>query len=271
MDRYAVLGFPVGHSMSPFIHLQFAEQTAQQLSYEALEVKPEAFDKAITDFFQSGGKGVNCTVPLKELAFEKADQLTERSKFSGAVNTLKLMQDGSLLGDNTDGIGLITDLLENLSLSLQGKRILVLGAGGAARGILGPLLEANPSELWLANRTIAKAQRLAKIFSSKGHVRISNYEELAGERFDLVINATSSSLSGSVPPLPKSILSKNAVCYDLAYSQQTTAFTAWGKEQGAALSVDGLGMLVEQAAQAFYIWRGVMPETKKVLNKIRRG
>lgn len=269
MDRYAVLGFPIGHSMSPFIHLQFAEQTDQQLSYEALEVKPEAFDKAIAGFFQSGGKGVNCTVPLKELAFEIADQLTERAQFSGAVNTLKLMPDGSLLGDNTDGIGLITDLRENLRLSLRGKRILVLGAGGAARGILGPLLEAAPSELWLANRTVEKAQALARLFSSKGRVQVSSYEALAGESFDLIINATSMSLSGSLPPLPESILSDGAVCYDLAYSQETTAFTAWGKEQGAALSVDGLGMLVEQAAQAFYIWRGVMPETKKLLSKIR--
>lgn len=270
MDRYAVLGFPVGHSISPFIHLQFAKQTAQQLSYEALEVKPEAFDEVIVDFFQSAGKGVNCTVPLKELAFEKADQLTARAQFSGAVNTLKLMQDGSLLGDNTDGIGLITDLRENLGLSLQGKRILVLGAGGAARGILGPLLEATPSELWLANRTVEKAQALARVFLSKGRVQACGYEALAGESFDLIINATSMSLSGSLPPLPKNILSSGAVCYDLAYSKQTTAFTAWGKKEGAALSVDGLGMLVEQAAQAFYIWRGVMPETKKLLNKLRR-
>jgi shikimate dehydrogenase len=268
LDRYAVMGFPISHSLSPVIHQQFAEQTGQKISYEAIEVRPESFDQAVEEFFHAGGQGINCTVPLKELAFKKADQLTERAKFSGAVNTLKRMEDGSLLGDNTDGIGLMTDLCKNLGLSLAGKRILVLGAGGATRGILGPLLEARPECLFLANRTIEKAQKLKAVFAPLGALDVSTYEDLLGNKFDLIINATSASLSGDVPPLPNGILAKQAVCYDLAYSKKPTAFTVWGKEKGAVLSVGGLGMLIEQAAQAFYIWRSVRPDTKPVVNKI---
>jgi len=270
MDKYAVVGFPIGHSMSPSIHRQFAKKTGQELSYSAIEVRPENFDQALSDFFQSSGRGLNCTVPLKELAFAKADQLTERAKFSGAVNTLKLMPDGSLLGDNTDGVGLLTDLSENLGLSLKGMRILVLGAGGAARGILGPLLEARPSELYLANRTVAKAQLMEELFSPIGCIHACAYESLPGQQFDLLINATSASLSGDLPPLADNLLAKGAVCYDLAYSKQPTAFMKWGKQQGAALSVDGLGMLVEQAAHAFYLWRGLMPNSKEVLSQLKQ-
>lgn len=269
MDRYAVLGFPIGHSKSPVIHMQFAEQTNQQISYEALEVPPEAFEETIQQFFEQGGKGVNCTVPLKELAFERADKLTERAKFSGAVNTLKLMDDGELLGDNTDGVGLVTDLHDNLGLSLQGKRILVLGAGGAARGILGPLLNAKPSELWLANRTISKAQTMEALFAPIGLVHASSYADLEGQQFDLIINATSASLSGDLPPLADGLLSSKGICYDLAYSQQRTAFVLWGEREGAVLSTDGLGMLVEQAAHAFNLWRGVMPETSAIRASLR--
>ena len=269
MDKYAVVGFPIGHSMSPAIHAQFAAQTEQDLSYSAIEVKPAVFDQALSDFFQSNGQGLNCTVPLKELAFEKADQLTERAQFSGAVNTLKLMEDGSLLGDNTDGIGLLTDLTDNLGLSLLNKRVLVLGAGGAARGILGPLLEAKPSMLYLANRTVAKAELMEQLFSPIGRIHACSYEGLAGKQFDLVINATSASLSGQLPPLADKLLASGAVCYDLAYSKKPTAFIEWANIQGAALSVDGLGMLVEQAAHAFYLWRGVMPDTELMLQQIR--
>ena len=238
MDKYAVVGFPIGHSLSPSIHSQFAAQTGQQLSYSAIEVKPENFDQALSDFFQSGGLGLNCTVPLKELAFAKADQLTERAKFSGAVNTLKRMPDGSLLGDNTDGVGLLTDLTENLGLSIKGKRVLVLGAGGAARGILGPLLEAGPAELYLANRTVEKAQLMEELFASIGCIHACAYESLLGQQFDLVINATSASLSGDLPPLADNLLAKDAVCYDLAYSKEPTAFMKWGNQHRAGLSVD---------------------------------
>jgi len=271
MDQYAVVGFPIGHSMSPSIHQTFAQQTGQSLSYCAIEVKPERFDQALADFFQSGGKGLNCTVPLKELAFEKADQLTERAKFSGAVNTLKQLPDGSLLGDNTDGVGLLTDLSENLGLSLKGMRILVVGAGGAARGILGPLLESGPSELYLANRTVAKAQLMEELFAPIGQIHACEYAALAGKQFDLLINATSASLSGELPPLMDTLLAKGAVCYDLAYSKQPTAFMQWAEAKGAALSVDGLGMLVEQAAHAFNLWRGIMPDSKKVLSELKQG
>jgi len=269
MDNYAVMGFPIGHSMSPRIHRQFAEQTGQALSYTALEVKPDHFDRALAEFFETGGKGLNCTVPLKELAFARADQLSERAKFSGAVNTLKLLQDGSLLGDNTDGVGLLTDLVDNLGLNLTGGRILVLGAGGAARGILGPLLEAGPAELYLANRTVAKAHLMEDLFAPVGRIHASSYESLAGRQFDLIINATSASLSGDLPPLADGLLADSGVCYDLAYSQQPTAFIQWGQRQGASLSVDGVGMLVEQAAHAFQLWRGVMPDSQAMLSQLK--
>lgn len=269
MDRYAVLGFPIGHSLSPAIHQQFAEQTGQTLSYEALETAPEVFDETLVDFFGNGGNGVNCTVPLKELAYEKVDQLTERAKFSGAVNSIKRLEDGSLLGDNTDGIGLVTDLCENLGLSLEGKRILVLGAGGASRGVLGPLLESGPSELWLANRTVAKAQAMEALFAPIGPIHAASYDEIAGQQFDLIINATSASLTGDLPPLADGLLSSKGICYDLAYSKEPTAFVLWGEREGAVLSTDGLGMLVEQAAHAFNLWRDVMPKTASIRANLR--
>ena len=255
--------------MSPAIHKQFAEQTQQTLSYEAIEVRSEVFDKTIADFFEAGGKGVNCTVPLKELAFNKADALTQRAEISGAVNTLKCEKDGSLLGDNTDGVGLITDLTQNLGLTLKGKRVLVLGAGGAARGILGPLLDSQPSELWLANRTVSKAKLMQNVFEPLGLIHPSSYKNLTGEQFDLVINATSASLTGELPDIPSGILSPKSVCYDLAYSKEPTAFTLWGEKEGAVLSIDGLGMLVEQAAHAFNLWRGVMPDTSSLRARLR--
>ena len=269
MDRYAVLGYPIGHSKSPIIHQQFAKQTKQTLSYEAIEVKPEVFSTTLDDFFNAGGKGVNCTVPLKELAYEKVDQLTERAQFSGAVNTVKLMDDGTLLGDNTDGVGLLTDLCVNLGLSLAGKRVLVLGAGGAARGILGPLLGANPSALFLANRTVSKAEAMETLFASFGRITPTSYEKLTGYQFDLIINATSASLSNALPAINSGLLAADGVCYDLAYSEQPTAFVRWGLREGAHLSVDGRGMLVEQAAHAFKLWRGVMPDTTQVLENLK--
>jgi shikimate dehydrogenase len=269
MDRYAVFGFPIGHSKSPLIHQQFAEQTNQELSYSAIEVKPEVFDETLASFFKEGGKGLNCTVPLKELAYAKVDELTERAKFSGAVNTIKRMDDGSLLGDNTDGVGLLSDLCENLGLELANKRILVLGAGGASRGILGPLLNAKPAELYLANRTVSKAQAMESLFAPLGKIAASSYEDLAGKQFDLIINATSASLTGELPPLAAGLLAPKGICYDLAYSQEPTAFVKWGKQHGASLSVDGLGMLAEQAAHAFNLWREVMPETSVVRDKLR--
>lgn len=269
IDQYAVFGFPIGHSKSPLIHAQFAEQTEQLLNYQAIEVPPEAFDQAITEFFKTNGKGLNCTVPLKELAFEKVDKLTERAQFSGAVNTIKLMEDGFLLGDNTDGVGLLSDLCENLGLTLKGKHLLVLGAGGASRGILGPLLESKPSVLQLANRTVSKAQAMVELFKDIGCIEASSYDGLEGLQFDVIINATSASLTGELPPLAEGLLATGGVCYDLTYSNEPTAFVLWGREQGATLSIDGLGMLAEQAAHAFKLWRGVMPKTQRVRALLR--
>jgi shikimate dehydrogenase len=271
IDEYAVFGYPINHSLSPYIHAAFAKQTGQSINYQAIEVKPENFTQAVKDFFNSGGKGINCTVPLKEMAFDEVDVLSERAKFSGAVNTIKLMENGDLFGDNTDGFGLLKDLTDNLELSLAGKRILVLGAGGAARGILGPLLNSAPSSLCLVNRTKAKAQTLKNIFEPMGEIKVSTFNNLAGSAFDLIINATSASLSANLPPLPSQILAEGGVCYDLAYSKEATAFMTWGLKEGAVTSVDGLGMLVEQAAQAFYVWRNVMPDTINVRRELAKN
>lgn len=268
IDEYAVFGYPINHSLSPFIHSSFAKQTGQCINYQAVEVKPESFTEVVKDFFNSGGKGINCTVPLKEMAFNEVDVLSDRAKFSGAVNTIKLMENGGLFGDNTDGIGLLKDLRDNLGLSLAGKRILVIGAGGAARGILGPLLTSAPSSLCLVNRTQSKAQTLKDIFESIGEIKVTTFNNLAGSTFDLIINATSASLNADLPPLPSQILAEGGVCYDLAYSKEATAFMKWGLKEGAATSVDGLGMLVEQAAQAFYVWRNIMPDTINVRREL---
>lgn len=273
-DRYAVLGHPIKHSKSPRIHQIFAEQTGQNLSYSAQEVMPEHFQDAVTEFFAQGGKGLNCTVPLKELAWAFASQKTPRAQLSKAVNTLKLEQDGSILGDNTDGVGLVTDLTLNHGIALADKRVLILGAGGASRGIIGPLLEQKPQSLLIANRTIDKALGLAEEFQTITPVAGCGFAELAGQQFDLILNATSASLSSELPPLPPALLAENGVCYDLAYGNEPTPFVRWGRDQHAIKSLDGLGMLVEQAAEAFFIWRGVRPETQAVialLNSERTG
>lgn len=268
MDRYAVFGQPVGHSKSPLIHRLFSEQTGQQLFYDKQEVGPEQFEQAVEDFFSSNGKGLNCTVPLKELAWQRADSRSERAEMSGAVNTLKLMADGTLFGDNTDGVGLVNDLTNNLAVELKGKRILLLGAGGAARGVLGALLDCAPACLVIANRTVERAEKLASLFKPKGAVEALGFESLEKRQFDLVLNATAASLSGDLPPLPDSLLAKGAICYDLAYGSEKTPFVCWGEQHGAARSLDGIGMLVEQAAEAFVIWRGVRPETAPVIAEL---
>ena len=266
IDRYAVLGQPIAHSKSPRIHQLFAEQTGECLQYSALEVPAEQFTDVATSFFANGGKGLNCTVPLKELAWAYAECKTERAQLAKAVNTLALQQDGSILGDNTDGIGLVTDLKQNHDIALAGIRILILGAGGASRGIILPLLEEAPVSIVIANRTLAKAQQLASEFVVKGKVSAFGFEDLNGQSFDLIINATSSSLSDQLPPLPENLLAKQGSCYDLAYSNKATVFVRWGIENKALKSLDGLGMLVEQAAEAFTIWRGVRPQTTPIID-----
>ena len=267
-DRYAVFGHPIGHSQSPRIHCLFAEQTGQTLTYTAEDVTPEIFEPSVKAFFQTGGRGLNCTVPLKELAFRLADTLSDRALRSKAVNTLALRDDGMIFGENTDGVGLVRDLIHNLGLDLTGQRILILGAGGATRGILEPLLQRQPSRLTIANRTPEKAAQLATEFGDIGPITGGGFATLAGGDFDLILNATAASLSGDLPDLPPDILAQDGACYDLAYGREPTAFVRWGLEQGARLSVDGIGMLVEQAAEAFHLWRGVRPDTAPVIAEL---
>lgn len=268
-DRYAVFGNPIAHSKSPQIHSLFAAQTRQDLVYERQLVEAGGFAGAADTFFSAGGKGLNITVPFKLDAFAYARQLTPRARSAAAVNTLALQADGLVLGDNTDGAGLVGDMRHNLHWSLQGKRILVLGAGGAVRGVLAPLLAELPSTITIANRTVEKAAELATAFADLGSVDGCGFAELGGRIFDLVINGTSASLAGDLPPLPQDILASGCCCYDMMYGSKPTVFMAWASNQGAAHVADGLGMLVEQAAEAFYLWRGVRPETAPVIAELR--
>jgi len=268
-DRYGVFGNPIGHSKSPLIHRRFAAQTGQDLSYEALLTPLDDFPGFARAFFVEG-LGGNVTVPFKEQAYRLADELSERARRAGAVNTLKKLDDGRLLGDNTDGAGLVRDLTVNAGLDLSGQRILLLGAGGAVRGVLEPLLAHNPQALVIANRTVAKAEQLAREFADLGPVAASGFDWLS-EPVDLIINGTSASLSGELPPIAASLIQPgHTVCYDMMYGKQATAFNRWAAEQGAACCLDGLGMLVEQAAEAFYLWRGVRPDSAPVLAELRQ-
>ncbi|MHB1214463.1 MAG: shikimate dehydrogenase [Thiobacillus sp.] len=273
-DRYAVFGHPIAHSKSPQIHAAFAHQTGQDLTYEAILAPLDGFADSVMQFFAAGGRGANVTVPFKEQAFNLAGEMTPRALEAGAVNTLKFLDAGRILGDNTDGAGLVNDLQRNLRYPLAGKRILLVGAGGAARGVMMPLLRTQPALLVLANRTIEKAEALVMQFSEKteqGHL-VRNLSAIAfddlRQQFDLVINATSASLSGAVPPLPNDVFAAGALAYDLMYSRADTPFIAWARARGAA-TADGLGMLVEQAAEAFYLWRGVRPDTAPVIAALR--
>lgn len=269
MDRYGVFGNPIGHSKSPLIHRLFAQQTGQTLSYEALLAPLDDFPAFARHFF-STGKGANVTVPFKEEAFALADSLSERARRAGAVNTLQRLPDGSLLGDNTDGAGLVRDLRVNAGVSLAGRRILLLGAGGAVRGVLEPLLAEKPAMLVLANRTVEKAEQLSRAFSDLGEIYPSGFDWLE-EPVDLIINGTSASLSGELPPIAGSLVRPgHTVCYDMMYGKEPTAFCRWAEAQGAARALDGLGMLVEQAAEAFQLWRGVRPQSAPVLAEMRR-
>lgn len=268
-DQYAVFGNPIQHSKSPAIHRQFAEQTGQDLHYSKQQVAEGGFVQAAQSFFAQGGKGLNITVPFKLEAFAFAQQLTPRAQRAGAVNTLALQPDGKLLGDNTDGIGMVHDM-HNLGWELGGKRILVLGAGGAVRGILQPLLTEQPALVVIANRTFAKAEELVAQFHDMGEVKAKTYEQLSGEQFDVVINGTSASLQGDLPPLPPHLLKAKACCYDMMYGAEPTVFMRWAVEQGAEKVADGLGMLVGQAAEAFYLWRHIRPEVVPVITALRR-
>jgi shikimate dehydrogenase len=266
VDRYAVVGNPIAHSKSPLIHAAFAAQTGQSLTYERLLAPLDGFAATVQQFMAQGGRGVNVTVPFKLEAHALADTLSERARAAGAVNTLKF-EACALYGDNTDGAGLVTDIVRNAGIALGGKRILLLGAGGAARGALLPLLQAGPAQLVIANRTADKAHALAARFSAAGAVQACAYAALDGV-FDIVINATSASLGGDLPPLAPSLFGAGTLAYDMMYASEPTVFMRFAAEQGAATR-DGLGMLIEQAAEAFAVWRGVRPDTAPLFAELR--
>lgn len=268
MDQYLVFGNPIAQSKSPFIHTLFARQTAQQMEYKAQQPELGQFLSQVAAFFQAGGRGCNITAPFKEEAYQFANQLTERAKLAGAVNTLKKLDDGVILGDNTDGEGLVQDLLQH-QVALAGKRILLVGAGGAARGVILPLLAQQPSELVITNRTVTKAQQLAELFATYGNIHAAPMTTLADQAFDVIINSTSAGLSGQLPALPASLIQPHTTCYDMVYSAQTTAFNQWAKDLGAKCVLDGLGMLVGQAAESFMLWRGIRPSAKQVQRELR--
>ncbi|MBS1189125.1 MAG: shikimate dehydrogenase [Rhodocyclaceae bacterium] len=267
-DRYAVFGNPIGHSKSPAIHARFAAQTGQDIRYEALLAPLDGFAAAVDSFRAAGGKGANVTVPFKEEAFRLAHRLTPRAERAGAVNTLAFGADG-ILGDNTDGAGLTRDIEANVGIPMAGKRVLVLGAGGAARGAIAPLLGCRPQSLTLANRSADKAAALAGEFSDLDRISGGGFADLAGRVFDVVINATSASLAGEALPLPPGLFAPGSLAYDMMYGRGDTPFLALARQQGAGLLADGLGMLVEQAAEAFLLWRGVRPATAPVLAALR--
>jgi len=273
IDRYAVIGSGIRYSRSPYLHARFAQATGQAMEYGLIDVPAEGFLATVQEFFAAGGRGLNITVPFKTAAVPLAAALTPRARRAAAVNTLAqgLGPGGGLLGDNTDGAGLVRDLAHNLGYRLQGARVLLLGAGGAARGVIAPLVAAGASELAVLNRDAARARQLAAQFSDLGAVRALNPVDEAATAFaraaafDLVINATSASLHGALPQVPAQAVGPHTLCYDLAYGAEDTVFVRWARTAGAARAEMGLGMLVEQAAEAFYLWRGVRPETAPVL------
>ncbi|MBR9728831.1 shikimate dehydrogenase [Shewanella intestini] len=265
-DKYAVFGNPIAQSKSPFIHTDFAAQTQQNLSYEAILAGVDQFPQSLRLFFGQGGKGANVTAPFKQQAFELCDELSELAQLSGAVNTLIKLADGRIRGDNTDGVGLVTDVEAHFG-ELTHKRVLLVGAGGAARGCLKPLLDAG-AKVTLCNRTFTKAQALAAIFADIGDVNACEIAQLS-QPFDVVINSTSAGLAGELITLPSEIINAQTHCYDMTYSAQTTLFNQWAGAQGAKSVADGLGMLVGQAAQSFYVWRGVKPNMSDTMAQLR--
>ena len=267
-DRYALIGHPVKHSISPRIHARFAEQTGEAVAYELMEAPRDGFGAALARFAAEGGRGLNVTLPFKEEAFRIAGAASARARAAGAVNTLALRPDGEIYGDNTDGAGLIRDLHVNCGLETKGRDILVLGAGGAARGIIPPLLESGVASVVIANRTLERARTLERLFGSAGVASSCAFDELAGRRFDGIVNATSASLAGETPALPESVEAEWG--YDLAYAEDgATAFVRWLERRGVRRAFDGFGMLVEQAAESFFLWRGVRPRTTPIIRELR--
>ena len=268
-DRYAVFGHPVSHSKSPAIHKLFAQQFDFEIDYQAIDVETGKFAETVFAFRDQGGKGCNVTIPYKQEAWALATERSGRAELAGAVNTLKFEPGNRILGDNTDGIGLLRDITINLDQPLYSKRVLVIGAGGAVRGILGSLLEQAPKSLVLVNRTVSRAEELATIFATVGPVTPCGFDAINNQRFDVVINGTSASLGGELPPLPEKLFTRDSLAYDLMYSDQPTIFMQWAAAQGATRVADGLGMLVEQAAESFDIWFGLQPRTAPVIASLR--
>ena len=267
-DQYGVVGHPVAHSLSPFIHSMFARQTGQSMTYRLFDFAPEAFQERVAAFFAEGGHGLNITLPYKIAALERADELTSRAQHAGAVNTLAMRSDGTILGDNTDGVGLTQDLCVNQRVVVTRRRVLVIGAGGAARGVLAPLLALEPEVLVITNRTADRAKALAAAFAQLGNVQGVGFRNIADGFYDIVINATSASLTGEIPDVPVAVIGPETFCYDMAYGKGDTAFVRWCVELGCRAAVSGWGMLVEQAAESFRLWRGVRPLTRPVLSAL---
>ncbi len=267
-DRYAVLGQPVSHSRSPRIHALFAQKTGAVLSYEAIEVAPEALAETLKRLHAEGYAGLNLTLPHKAAAVALCESVSETGARAGSVNTL-VRTDTGWRGDNTDGSGLLRDLRETLGVTIENRRVLVLGAGGAARGILEPLLAAGPAQLAISNRNPWKPEDIAAAFKPLGNIVPRTHLSLKGDHFDLVINATSAGHAGEAPRLPPRIFAEGAMAYDLNYGPAAKPFLDWAQSQGASRMADGLGMLVEQAADAFLLWRGTRPSTPEVLAAVR--
>ena len=267
-DQYGVVGHPIAHSWSPFIHGMFAKSTAQNLVYRLFDISADNFRRDTLKLFANGVRGLNVTLPHKQAAAELVNELTPRATRAQAVNTIAFFEDTTLLGDNTDGVGLTSDLERNLQLDLADKRLLILGAGGAVRGVLGPLLEREVREVVIANRTPVKAQQIASEFADMGKISGCAFSELRGPAYDLIINGTSASLQGEMPLLPAGIVGDSTVCYDMAYGRGQTPFTLWANSLHAARATKGWGMLVEQAAESFLLWRGIRPNTQPALEAL---
>lgn len=268
-DRYAVFGNPIGHSKSPFIHTLFARQTNQDMTYTAISAPEDGFKEAADAFFADSGKGCNITMPFKQDAYKYATRLTERAQLAGAVNTLKRLDDGGFLGDNTDGEGLVQDLLQ-YRVPLKGSRILLLGAGGAARGVIKPLLDQQPESICVTNRTFSKAQNLVEMFAEFKNVHALEMCDV-NQSYDVIINSTSASLAGTLPDISAAIFSSSSVSYDMTYGSGLTSFNQWAVDNGCGHAYDGLGMLVGQAAESFMLWRGLRPGTRQILTELRRN
>jgi shikimate dehydrogenase len=267
-DRYAVIGNPISHSQSPLIHTEFAQAQGEAIQYDKLFAELDGFRDVVDRFVAEGGLGLNVTLPFKGDAYRYATELSDRARAAEAVNTL-VFRDGSVFGDNTDGVGLVRDIKENLDVAIAGQRILILGAGGAVRGVLAPLLEEKPAAVTIVNRTLIRAQALAHQFAAWGECRAVSYADLGADSFDIVINATPTSLNDEMPPLPHGVFGPRSLAYDMVYSKGLTPFLRRAQAENAGMLADGLGMLVEQAAESYAIWRGVHPATHKVTHMLR--